>query len=218
MSFSNKQHTPAVRERIRLTQLTRWSPARREMARVAAVTVAAAVIPALPRNEIAGVTLESRRVAVKMACGILGARELPKYVSESMGKLASLLKGGVTIEEALAVVRYTRRLYDSGDRFLKLLNLIYVWSTRHFAELECAMKTTPTYKREYHIGGMEDQSDPMMIAWNADYDRKVKAAGHDKESNTRAFLEAVNRTPEELAALLVEQRAWLAEQRRQGNL
>ena len=76
---------------------------------------------------------------VRRACRALRAPATETYVAAGAGKLQGLIKDGVTVGEALAVARYASKRYESGDPFLPLLNLTYIWAPRKFPAMAAAM-------------------------------------------------------------------------------
>lgn len=75
-------------------------------------------------------------------------------VRYARSQLSRILRGGGTLEEAMLVARWARRVYSSGeDRFPPLLDLVYIWTQPRFASYLAAAKTpAPTLK----IGGIPD--------------------------------------------------------------
>lgn len=119
-----------------------------------------------------GVSLESRREVVTQACKIIGAAPTGRFVQMAMRSLSGLLKDGFSPEDALDVVRFARAKYDGGDRFVKLLNLMYLWSVREFTGLLTAARTTPAGGRKFSVLG-----DDEAHAFSEDYQRRVRERG-----------------------------------------
>lgn len=91
--------------------------------------------------------------AVSQACRALGAPPTGTYVAAGAGKLQGLIKDGVTVGEALAVARYASKRYESGDPFLPLLNLNYIWSPRKFPAMAAAMARSAKGERRLKAAG-----------------------------------------------------------------
>lgn len=75
-------------------------------------------------------------------------------VRYARSQLSRILRGGGTLEEAMLVARWARRVYSTGeDRFPPLLDLVYIWTQPRFASYLAAAKTpAPALK----IGGIPD--------------------------------------------------------------
>jgi hypothetical protein len=125
-------------------------------------------------DTVNGITFEERRAVTIQAASILGApRGDLKYTSVAQAKLYRILKGGFTTADALEVVRYCRAEYDRGDRFKKLINLIYVWSATQFTALLTAARTTPAHGKAYST--IDDPE--ARRKWSEDYQRRVRERG-----------------------------------------
>jgi hypothetical protein len=128
------------RERVEMVVLTETRAAQRKLcAALRARGVKARPITVVSAARVPKVTKRAERAALA-ACRALGSPATPRFVAIAAEQLDRLLRGGVTVGEALAVARYARRRYDGGDRFLPLLNLTYVWSDRAFPSLVAAMR------------------------------------------------------------------------------
>lgn len=87
-----------------------------------------------------GTTLEDRREVAVRACKTLGVAPTGRLVQMAMRKLYALLRDGFTVDDALAVARFSRDEYNRGDRWKNRLNVLYIWSGGAFPALVAAMR------------------------------------------------------------------------------
>mgnify|MGYP001576702862 FL=1 len=114
-----------------------------------------------------GLSVEDRRLAVKAACKALGVPETGGYVQMAMKKLYRLLRDGVAVEDAILVARFCRQNYDAGDRFLRRINLLYIWSVGEFPVLLAAAREPAPPRGEYRVtapGAARDEWDEAHAA------------------------------------------------------
>lgn len=113
-----------------------------------------------------------RRLCVSAALKALRVRDGGVFGKLVMGQLTKLLRDGNSLADALAVARWARQEYDERNRFLPLLDPMYLWSCSKFPRLLAASVTKPFQKKFSVI------SDPVAEReWNEDYQRRIRERG-----------------------------------------
>lgn len=76
-----------------------------------------------------------------------GVEPMDSVVRYSRTRLKRLLAQGVTLAEAMLVVRWARRTWETSDaRFAPMLDLTYIWTDARFAGYLAAAKSGPAKK------------------------------------------------------------------------
>lgn len=89
---------------------------------------------------------------------------------------------GAADDELILVARYSLAMAEAdGGRFRALTRPAWFWGEDFAQHLRAARawETNPSGRKEYHVGGHEDQADPDVQAWNREYQENVKRMGLD---------------------------------------